>query len=350
MTPILSVQGPPSRRVASANFQEVSSGLSRGLKPLGDDLRPTEIHSGLSLLRGNATQSGTGMFLGNPRQPWNGSRPLVRGAPDHPRPVRCSWCSLQGLPWIGIGFTRDLAWTHTVDYATRFTLYEVTLNPENPMQYDYDGEWRDIEATTVSAQQLQSDGSLKTVEHVFYSTHYGLVLDLGGVDPAIGGWPTFAGTLITMRDANLDTGLRSLTQFVEKAQASDMEGYRHALRHIGNPVFHEFAADRHGTMYYGQISAVPHVTQTKLDDCQTGIMAIVASVSTNAFIGLNGSRSACEWGEARSCSRRTDLHPMPDPSDHGAWGGGRRRRRVLAQRRPRDAVEGFTRRLGLDRP
>ncbi len=47
----------------------------------------------------------------------------------------------------------------------------------------------------------------------------------------------------------------------------------------------------------GQISAVPHVDQAKLDDCLTGIGALIANTTTNAFIGLDGSRSACEWGE-----------------------------------------------------
>ena len=294
---ILAVDGPPSQQVASANLQEVSPSLYRNLKTLGENIRPSEVGSNAIVAGGDATQSGLGMLLGNPHQPWNGSGRWYEAHLTIPGEYDAAGASLQGLPWIGIGFTRDVAWTHTVDYATRFTLYEVTLNPDNPMQYDYDGQWRDIQATTVSAQQLQEDGSLETVDRTFYSTQYGLVLDLGGVDPAIGGWPTFSGTLITMRDANLDTGLRSLTTFVKKAQASNMEEYREALVDMGNPVFHEFAADRHGSMYYGQISAVPHVTQTQLDGCQTGIMGIVASVSSNAFTGLDGSRSECEWGE-----------------------------------------------------
>ena len=307
---ILSVQGPPSQQVASANLQSLSTSLYDNLRVLGENIRPSEVGSNAIALGGDATQSGSGMLLGNPHQPWNGSGRWYEAHLTIPGEYDAAGASLQGLPWMGIGFTRDLAWTHTVDYATRFTLYEVTLNPDNPMQYDYDGEWRDIDATTVSAQQLQEDGSLTTVERTFYSTQYGLVLDLGGVDPAIGGWPTAAGTLITMRDANLDTGLRSLTQWVEKAQASDMEGYRYALRHIGNPVFHEFAADRHGDMYYGQISAVPHVTQAQLDDCQNGIMGIVSSLSTNAFTGLDGSRSECEWGEDADSPAETNVYGL----------------------------------------
>ena len=339
---ILSVQGPPSQQVASANLQSLSTSLYDNLRILGENIRPSEVGSNAIALGGDATQSGSGMLLGNPHQPWTGSS--GRWYEAHltiPGEYDAAGASLQGLPWMGIGFTRDLAWTHTVDYATRFTLYEVTLNPDNPMQYDYDGEWRDIDAKTVSAQQLQEDGSLTTVERTFYSTQYGLVLDLGGVDPAIGGWPTAAGTLITMRDANLDTGLRSLTQFVEKAQASDMEGYRYALRHIGNPVFHEFAADRHGDMYYGQISAVPHVTQAQLDDCQTGIMGIVSDLSTNAFTGLDGSRSECEWGEDPDSPPDTNVYGLkahPQILGRGAVGNSNNSYWLSDATRP---LEGF---------
>ncbi|MCP4469038.1 MAG: hypothetical protein GY813_20125 [Halieaceae bacterium] len=338
---ILSVQGPPSQQVASANLQSLSTSLYDNLRVLGENIRPSEVGSNAIALGGDATQSGSGMLLGNPHQPWNGSGRWYEAHLTIPGEYDAAGASLQGLPWMGIGFTRDLAWTHTVDYATRFTLYEVTLNPDNPMQYDYDGEWRDIDATTVSAQQLQEDGSLTTVERTFYSTQYGLVLDLGGVDPAIGGWPTAAGTLITMRDANLDTGLRSLTQWVEKAQASDMEGYRYALRHIGNPVFHEFAADRHGDMYYGQISAVPHVTQAQLDDCQNGIMGIVSSLSTNAFTGLDGSRSECEWGEDADSPAETNVYGLeahPQILGRGAVGNSNNSYWLSDATRP---LEGF---------
>ncbi len=293
---ILAVKGPDIDQIAMADQLGVRANLLGDLRDMGMAIRPTEVGSNAIALGSDATQNGGGLLLGNPHQPWSGSGRWYEAHLTIPGEYDVAGASLQGLPWIGIGFTKDVAWTHTVDYASRFTLYEVRINPENHMQYEYDGEWRDITATTVSANELQEDGSLVAHERTFYSTHYGLVLDLGGVNPAIGGWPTFAGTLMTMRDANLDTGLRSLQQWVEKSQATNMEQYRDALRHMGNPVFHEIAADRHGSIFYGQISAVPHVDQAKLDNCMDGIGALIADITTNAFIGLNGSRSECEWG------------------------------------------------------
>jgi len=72
-----------------------------------------------------------------------------------------------------------------VSTGSRFTFYELELNPENKMQYIYDGEIRDIDSRTVSAQNLQADGSVETVEHTFYLSHYGPIVGLGTVSPLV---------------------------------------------------------------------------------------------------------------------------------------------------------------------
>lgn len=121
------------------------------------------------------------MLLGNPhRQPWQGSGRWYEAHLTIPGEYDAAGASLQGLPFIGIGFTKDVAWTHTVDYASRFTLYELKLNPNNPLQYEYDGEWRDITSQTVSALVKTESGDMETREKTFYTSHYGMIIDLGG--------------------------------------------------------------------------------------------------------------------------------------------------------------------------
>jgi len=292
---LLSVQAPNSGGMAA--LTGVSTSAYKSIEAFGQSFRPSEVGSNAIALGRDATQDGSGMLLGNPHQPWNGSGRWYEAHLTIPGEYDAAGASLQGLPWIGIGFTKDVAWTHTVDFSTRFTLYELKLNPNDPMQYDYDGQWRDITSKTVSAMEQQADGSLVEVEKTFYSSHYGLLVDLGGVDPFLAGWPMFNGSVLSMRDANLTTGIRSATQFIEKAQATNMQEFTEALKVLGNPVFHEFAADRHGDAFYGQITAVPNLTQAQLDDCVDGVGALIADVSTNAIIGLDGSRSECEWGD-----------------------------------------------------
>ena len=136
---ILAVQGPPSQQVAAANLREVSTSLYQSIKAAGETIRPSEVGSNAIAAGGNDTQSGSGILLSNAHQPWNGSGRWYEVHLTIPGEYDVAGASLQGLPWVGIGFTHDVAWTHTVDFSTRFTLYEVPLNPENPMQYEYDG-------------------------------------------------------------------------------------------------------------------------------------------------------------------------------------------------------------------
>lgn len=292
---LLAVEGPNT--VSTAALQPLEAPALDSLREAGETLRSKDLGSNAVAAGRDATQTGSSVLLGNPHQPWNGSGRWYEAHLTIPGEYDVAGASLQGLPWIGIGFTRDLAWTHTVDFATRFTLYELQLNPDNALQYNYEGEWRDITSETVSVQVLTASGSMETREKTFYSSHYGMILNLEGLNPLLGGWPLFNGSLMTIRDANLLTGVRGADQWITKAQATDMAGYAAALTNIGNPVFHEFAADRSGDVYYGQLSAVPHVTTAKYTDCVVGLGALLAQGSGNAVIGLDGSRAACEWGE-----------------------------------------------------
>lgn len=303
-TGLQSVTGP---NASASSLQPVSAPLLNDLRSFGNAIRPGETGSNAVLAGRDATQTGGSVLLGNPHQPWNGSGRWYEAHLTIPGEYDVAGASLQGLPFIGIGFTKDVAWTHTVDFATRFTLYELRLNPDNPMQYMYDGEMRDITATTITAYEQGDDGELIEREKTFYSSHFGMIIDLGGVNSLLAGWPLFNGNLMTIRDANLLTGIRSAEEFISKAQAGNMAEYEAALTNIGNPVFHEFAADRHGDIFYGQVSAVPHVTTEKLDECNNSLGPIIADASANAIVTLDGSRSECEWGEDADSPPDTNL-------------------------------------------
>jgi acyl-homoserine-lactone acylase len=177
---ILRVQGPDGDMLAALDQLGVEPFPGRALAAAGRAIKPSEVGSNALAIGGDATQNGGGLLLGNPHQPWNGSGRWYEAHLTIPGEYDVAGASLQGLPWIGIGFTKDVAWTHTVDYSTRFTLYELKLNPDNPMEYEYDGQWREITSETVSVKVTQPDGSVTEEERTFYSSHYGLIVDLGG--------------------------------------------------------------------------------------------------------------------------------------------------------------------------
>ncbi|MEM9255838.1 MAG: penicillin acylase family protein [Pseudomonadota bacterium] len=287
------------------SLERISPSEGEGLRQLGAMLNPDDRGSNAIVAGRNATQTGSSVLLGNPHQGWGERRGRVYQAHlTIPGEYDVAGGTLQGLPFLAFGFSRDVAWTHTVDFAGRFTLYELKLNPDNPFEYEYEGTMRPIVGETVSALVRTDSGALETREKTFYRSHFGMILDLGGIEPLLGGWPIFNGNLLTIRDANLLTGLRTPEEFLNKSMAVNMAEYEAALVNMGNPAFHEIAADRHGEIFYGQTSATPHVTAAKLEACGDGpagtgtpVSGLIADLTSNVILGLDGSRSACEWGE-----------------------------------------------------
>lgn len=304
---ILAVNGPGDARTAGAasaaarTEDALAAALAvdavPGLARLAASLHDHGGSNGIALGR-DLTRSGKGMLLGNPHQPWNGSGRWYEVHLTIPGVYDAAGAALQGLPWVGIGFNRDVAWTHTVSQATRFTLYQLEIDPANPLRYRYDDGWRDITADTIEIQVRRADGSLESRSHTFYSSHHGLILNLAAFSSLLDGWPMVNGKLLAMRDANLTTPLRSAQQWIAVGQSRNLDDFTTALRSIGNPVFHTLAADRDGEAFYGEVSAVPHVTQAQLERCSKSVVGqVLARATSNAILALDGSTSACEWGE-----------------------------------------------------
>ncbi len=56
--------------------------------------------------------------------------------------------SVAGTPLILIGHNGQIAWGLTNAIADTQDLYQLRINPENPLQYEYNGAWRDMQVTT----------------------------------------------------------------------------------------------------------------------------------------------------------------------------------------------------------
>ena len=168
---------------------------------------------------------------------------------------------------------------------------------------------RDIVPVDITIQVLLEDGTLEPREFTFYESHFGPIVNLRGISDFLDGWPLFNGSLLAFRDANRLTGTRGIEQWINKGKATDLDGYIQALSTIGNPVFHEIAADRNGEVFYGELSAVPFITQEQLDTCVNGIIGpLLRDATTGVIISLDGSTSACEWGEDPEAPEGTNLY------------------------------------------
>jgi len=255
---------------------------------------PTQMGSNAYGIGAEGSQSASGLLLGNPHFPWQGPERWYVQHLTVPGQYDVMGASLQGVPVVNIGFNGDLAWSHTVSTAQRFGLYVLDLVDDNPYQYHYDDEIRDIETNPVTIEVKLPDGTIEERTKNIYMTHYGPILDLGALSSLAAGWPTaIGGNAFAVRDANIDN-TRILDQFTKMGQSRSIDELEDALKDIALPWVNTIAADRAGTGYYADVSTVPNVSKAKLDDCGNNLFGL--AVTGQGIATLDGSRSECEWG------------------------------------------------------
>ncbi|AMN68637.1 penicillin acylase family protein [Psychrobacter sp. P11G5] len=243
----------------------------------------------------DVTDTKSGILYGNPHEPWNGVQRFYQFHLTLPGELDVMGAAQQGQPFPNIGFNKDVAWSHTVSTAKRFTLYQLSLVNGDPMKYNYknsDGsvEQRDIEKVDVTIQLPNNE----TLVQPIYLSHFGPML---AVDKVNGGLPAWGANNLafTIRDAASENP-RSLNQWLGMNKATSVEDLKDSMQDIvGLGFVNTIATDRNGKALYADISTVPHVTAQKLNTCITNQPYLQALVSFD-LPALNGSTADCEWG------------------------------------------------------
>jgi acyl-homoserine-lactone acylase len=146
--------------------------------------------------------------------------------------------NLIGMPGLTIGFNDDIGWTHTVNYGRPFSGFELTLNPDNDMQYLYDGEWVDVrvEENIVKVREaLSGDLRERTVVNE-YSIH-GLITSRTD------------GRAMASRLPGVDTTeLRAGTvkQWWDLAKTHNLDEFNEVMRDLQIPMFYTAVATKEG--------------------------------------------------------------------------------------------------------
>lgn len=227
------------------------------------------------------TANGRGILFGNPHYPWSGPSRFHLIHMTLPGQVDIMGTSLLTTAGVSIGFNHDVAWTHTVSTGMRATLYRLELNPDDPTQYRFGNEYRDMQARNVTL----ADGSSTQV----YFSHYGPIVAREGL-----AWDNT--TAYTVRDANLGN-FQSAASYHAMSQAKNVDELIDALSLGGVSWVNTIAADRDGNALYADISTVPNVDADLIQECQVGEQRWGRAT----MIVLDGARAECAWrvsGEA----------------------------------------------------
>ncbi|PLQ00213.1 bifunctional acylase PvdQ [Cupriavidus pauculus] len=235
---------------------------------------------------GALSANGRGLLLGNPHFPWSGTLRFYQMHLTIPGRLDVMGAALPGLPVVNIGFTRHVAWTHTVDASAHFTLYRLQLDPHDPTAYLVDGKREPMRRITVAVPVKGPDGKVIMRSHAFFETRYGPVLNW----PGRFGWTQDAAFAI--RDANLDN-TRVLAQWHAMAQARSLDAFQATIgKTLGIPWVNTLAvgdAGANAQALYMNVSVIPNVDGRRWSACGMGDGAGPVRV-------LDGSRQACAWG------------------------------------------------------
>ena len=243
---------------------------------------PSGIGSNAVAIGRDLSATGRGLLLGNPHYPWHGASRFHMIHLTLPGELDVMGASLLTTNRVAIGFNKDIAWTHTVSTAKRFTLYRLTLNPENFYEYLYDGVYRAMEKRSVKVSVLGDDGQLKTEPHDTYFTHYGPVVESEAL-------PWKNGVAFAMRDAVIDNYLTAAT-YDALGKATSTADIEAAISQQGVYWTNTVAADRAGNAFYADISGTPNIDEALLERCQISLPE-----SMSYLILLRGDDSSCEW-------------------------------------------------------
>ena len=191
--------------------------------------------------------SGNAILMGNPHLPWGNNQPvpglgiyqwmeanLVIGDPSAPT-LNASGVGFPGSPYLGIGYSDNVGWTHTNNTIKNADLYELTLTADGG--YQFGGGELPLQHTQDVIKIRQPDGSLaaQTID-IFESVHGPIVARSG--DKAL-----------ALRVAGLNAP-SLVTQYWGMIRAHNLAEFIAANAALQMPFFNVIYADRDGRIMY----------------------------------------------------------------------------------------------------
>ncbi len=243
------------------------------------------------------------LLLSNTHFPWQGSERWYEIHMTIPGKLNVIGAALQGVPVVNLGFTRGVAWSHTVSTARRFTPYELDLRRGRPTEYMVDGRAVKMRKRTVRVR-VRGGG---TRRHTFYETRWGPVFSFAAAGLTWGTEHAYA-----LADVNA-ANFRLVNQWEQYDRAQSVGDMRRANRRVqGNPWTNTIAADSAGNAYYSDESVVPNVDADLQSRCSSD-HPIAPVLLSQGVILLDGSRARCRWKNDRDAVAKGIIGPKGLP-------------------------------------
>ena len=157
-------------------------------------------------------------------------------------------------PGIIIGHNNFIAWGVTNVGPDVFDLYRIRINPDNPLQYEWNGDWRDM---TVHTETIYFGDDTEPVTIQVRETHLGPIVNDNEMDKATGeitGFNNENPQALRWTALDSSTLMQSVT---ELNRATNWAEFRNALSYWDVPAQNFVYADIEGNIGYQTPGRIP---------------------------------------------------------------------------------------------
>jgi penicillin amidase/acyl-homoserine-lactone acylase len=172
----------------------------------------------------------------NSHQPWEGPVAWYEAHMHSEEGMDIVGGVFPGVPIILLGHNRSLGWAHTVNAPDLIDIYVLEMNPDNPNQYKFDGEWRNLEVGKAPIKvKLWGPFSWTAKREILWSVHGPVVRQDHGV--------------YAIRYAGMGD-IRTVEQWYRMGKARNLDEWMEAMRMHAIPSLNSAYADREGNIAY----------------------------------------------------------------------------------------------------
>ena len=186
------------------------------------------------------TTTGEAFLLINAHQPNTGSQAFYEAHLCSEEGLNIMGGLLAGGPCILHGVNENLGWAHTVNFCDRMDEYQLEMNPDNALQYKFDGQWINLEVKTI---KLKIKGIPISIKRKLYWSKYGATMK------------NKQGFFSIRLGANMKIGV--LQQWYEMNKAKNFTQFYAALSKQELSMFNIMYADKHDTVFYINNALMP---------------------------------------------------------------------------------------------
>ncbi|MBN1348368.1 penicillin acylase family protein [candidate division KSB1 bacterium] len=154
----------------------------------------------------------------------------------------CGMCVV-GTPLVGLGHNQTISWAATTGGPDCADVYELDINPENPLQYRYEDHWRDISADTFVIR-VKSETGISDYQNIVERCHYGPIAKRRG------------NCAYAIRCA-YENEVMLFEQMVNMNKAVDLDDFEDALEMCQFMPQNIMFASVDGDIYYARTGRVP---------------------------------------------------------------------------------------------